>query len=427
MHARRSADKQPPTSPPPVAGGQSTGAAERKINILSSLHSKILFGLIVLAEVMFVVFAPAPTGDPLTNVRMFTVAAILGISAFTTADDAGSFYVGMAFFGIIFGPLVTLILFSQSPTALIVWIVLVVLSSFLFCSVEGDGSLSWLQGLYILWISTGVVILAGHFGYVPHYELIALHIPLDLGLLRTIIDIRFLATGLFVVWLACSAIYNALGPDAPKLPHVNPFPPIAVKVDIEIIDALILPFLVAASFILKAFHIAIDIIWVAVATLAVYLYRIAVQLANRLTHLLTSQRVWKPLGQLYGTYVLVYIACIVLREKSPSAAKYVFTSPPGLTGYIPDILALSVALLFAVVAACALWGVEVLGAIARVALTSALLVIAFACSGVLLFLLHVVGVIGINGFEAVGPISLTILIILGAILGGYLVRSFAKI
>jgi hypothetical protein len=346
--------------------------------------------------------------------------------AFPWSDDDGEFYLMVITFGFAYGALATLILFSQHPIALIVWIVLVVASSLAVGCAE-EKTVSLMRIFYIAWVSTGLVILAGHFGYVPHYELIALQIPLDLGLLRTIVDVRYIMTALFALSLGCSALYHALSSDAPTLPHLPPFSPIKLTVGIDVVDALLLPFLVAATVMLKTLHLVADIVWVVVATLAVYLCRISVRLANHLIELVTSQRIWKPLGRLYASYVIVYAACMAIRTWSPDAQHYVFTSPPGLTTYLPGVLIPSGIALFAVVLHCAVWSLDVLGAVARVALAAALLVIAFACSGMLLCLLRVLGVVGIRGYDGVGPVSLGILIILGAIFCVYVIGSLTKI
>src|SRR5205085_2073679 len=101
-------------------------------------------------------------------------------------------------------------------------------------------------------------------------------------------------TALFALSLACNAVYHALSADAPNIAHLNPVTPVRFVLSMDILDALLLPFLVAATVILKTLHLVADIIWVAVATLAVYLYRIAIRLANHMMELVSSQRIWKP-------------------------------------------------------------------------------------------------------------------------------------
>jgi hypothetical protein len=94
---------------------------EQKVNILAGVQGKVVFAVLVAiaAAALYDVSHGQPKlwsePGPLSSLKLFIIIPVLGLMVFSYAESAGSFYGYGGLAAFIYGPLLALLLFIQSP------------------------------------------------------------------------------------------------------------------------------------------------------------------------------------------------------------------------------------------------------------------------------------------------------------------------
>jgi hypothetical protein len=389
-------------------------------NPLTSVVSVCVFVLLVVLSIGIAFFCcrELPFADNLkSNVLQFYLfTIIIGWFAFTASEDIGEFVL----FGLAVGAssLVMVGMLRMFHPGFF-WAGLGLLLFFslrtVFSRVDPRGVWNKLVvGLYTVWIVTGIVCSLGNPRLLKYAQP-----ALQLSSLHFFLDVRYFITAFVVVIFVGKSVMDAFREGAPSISTLTGFKTPAFKQE-SFFTVILRPIAIVVDAVLFVVQKITNAIWQVIATVGVYLIRIGVNLARYFLDLVLNSDIWIAVLK-----VLLTFATIIVIE---NVASYI---APGISTYLPrewwpydiSLNNLRELLLFAagfmlvltlINGMCRLWELEDIP-LPKSALAAAMLMVAWALSGVISFGITRLEFVKLRGFHSLGLYTLLFLLFIASV------------
>lgn len=423
------------------------------VHILSGSEGKIIFALLVGigATLMYCVSEGQPHAsflpDSLLSAKLFILIPVLGVLAFTHAENHKRFYAATTLIMVVYGPLISYLLIIQSVQLLASAVGLFLFLLFLATWPSGNGGffMAVLHTMAILWVVSSLVSVGMNLHFIPEYALatVLLRLGLNVGFISSYISVKNILGVILVAAILIDSIRLALKAGPPEVPKI-PLPPKAAPpvVPDGLIGASLHPFLIAFdAFVLLAYY-ALALGWFTLAILAVYLFRTGKSVADYIQHLILHKRLWTGSIRISVLYGFAYALCIGIKAILPVLRRYATTASgfyapyAGMKGDLLKLLVFASLVSLGILAEVfivhsgesILWDDQVLrGAVDRQAFASATIATGYFCAAVLIYAGLHARIIVVSGFEDYGAVTLAITILIVVVSIAYLLsRVFRK-
>jgi len=286
------------------------------------------------------------------------------------------------------------------------------------------GSWKYLQfSAYAVWIATGAFVTAGSTSYFPY----ALPI-ISFARGRFLLDIRTLITIVFLSIYAGEAIWKVFHtrrPAPPNLPVLT-IPEVSSTIH-SLIRSFLQPIFIVTNMILIILHRIINIIWMVLASLVIYLFLTGVVLTDRIIRTITDKEVNLPLFQIISFSLIIIFFTRLAGSTSNSFYFYLTSSSVSISN---TIALFYVAGLF-LIANMAMVFLGVFfdygqDGLSRVLFFGTMFVLICLFSGLLIYAISRIDSLGIRGFDSPGLFSILSLMIIACAIVVGLSRRFIE-
>lgn len=360
---------------------------------------------------------------------IFIVFLTVGWISFSVAENIESFVLKSGVILVLYLPLVGMIL---TEVRILFWVTLIIMVALTVTTVlkEVESTNPWskvLVSIYASWIVVGIIVTLGSarlFGYAESSS--------GLSQLHNLLDARYLITVLLVLCAFADAIFWAFEAGLPKIPQPPQIPPLTVEVLPDSPIALVSrPFLVFINLFVMIAQALVNLVWQLVGLVVTYLFRTAKHLAHQVHALVTNRTIFKAVGRVILTFLVVLVFTFLVRASAPDIVLYLTssTSPFSMSGRI--LLAMVTIVLFvltnvgSVLLLAWLWkptSKTNKNLVDQAAHGGSIILVALALSSGMMYLLAKTHIMGLVGFDSIGILTLLLLLFLGSFFAYHIAR-----
>lgn len=437
----------------PPDGTSQGDRGDEPVYILSGFQGKVAFALLVIMAAigMYTIGDGRPSmpflPDPVLVEELFILMPILGVFAFTHADEPGEFYLGAIVSMLVYGPLVAYLLVLHSSMLLAAAVGIFLFLALVFTwPKERDGLfLAVLHTVGILWVTSGLLTVAIKLHILPEHTLAIILVPVGINLrfVGSYVDMRVTLGAVFVAAIFIVSISRAIGEGPPKIPQISRPPKASPPATPPgLLGASLYPFLLTFDTGLLVGWFFVNLGWLIGATLFIYLIlRIGKNVGHLLHLLILHSRLWTGSFRIAALYGLVFALCGGIKVILPILRRYLITissfhSPyPAMTkdlamlGVFGSLVCFGVIVHFIIFTSEDLvWlgGVMLRAAVHRQAFASATVAIGYFLAAVLIYILADIQFVMLAGFQEYGVVTLAMLALILLVALVYLILQIIR-
>lgn len=391
---------------------------------LSGWPARIAFLLAVfLSGATALVVCRATPEHGMMALKLLLLMCFIGVIGMSNWASSGSYFMACVLVALLHGPMLVYIMCARSPllylVALTVWI-----AALLLMILDQAMLTTKFNMLYALWVVTGLAFTLGHLGVPgnldwPRY--IGLHCGVAPESVRWFWDTRILVSSAMVLVLLATSVADAFGDAVPDIQGIGESPRMSTGSS-GIVGALTDPFVILANALLWSAWALAELVWIATASILVYMWRIMAGMAEHLIKATFDTAIWRVALRGCCAGLLVYSLGATSRLAAPVARSYLLCE--GLSGGALELATLAGFVVMTTIA-LSLHTFLIRGEGLRPILESvsrghASLAVAYFCAGILLHVLVWTALTSVPGFSSLGAFSVTTIVVLGVIIASQL-------
>jgi|GEM_PF-6455116 hypothetical protein len=404
---------------------------------IAGYQGRILFFLLVLA-VLFVMlsscsnifFIPGLLPEELIIILLIILAGF--IVALSMSSDFLDFFITYLFIIIFFSPLIVYIAFFPLISLYILSFFIITICALYSAVLKYKKNLfdKFMESLYVLWVMAGVFITGYQLGYLPQHTKITQ--ALELKVLEKVtfyihsvsiklLDFRIILSIVFGLFLAATALIYACRAPLPTIPSIQSFALDKLPHNSNVILKLLIdPLLFITNIILNILTLITNASLKMLVTIGYYIYHFTYNFTNRLYSYFINKKIWGGILKVIISYSIAVASTYGILLMAPLILDYL-RSNLDPTDYIKlqhfsllIMVGTTMAILLTLSIYRPLWfafkGWEI--SLNRIGMSGAIIVLAFAVSSLIMYLIKLSKLIPMEGFQQMGLFLICFLILI---------------